>query len=145
MVDVDHFKHVNDTYGHPVGDTVLQHVAQTVSHGLRQNDIAGRLGGEEFAILLRGIRPHDAVIMANRIREALASTPASTSAGSVLVTISIGLTMLDGSDATQSLSHADEMLYAAKNSGRNRVCVWQGKDAESWTVPRAQLSPVSEA
>ena len=144
MIDVDHFKHVNDTYGHPVGDTVLQHVAQTVSHSLRQTDVAGRLGGEEFAILLRGIQPHDAAIMANRIREALAGTPASTSAGKVLVTISIGLTMLDGGDATQHLSQADEMLYAAKNSGRNRVCVWPEKDVEAWTAPPAQLSPVTE-
>ena len=125
MMDIDHFKRINDSYGHPVGDVVLQHVAQLIRHKLRQNDVAGRLGGEEFAVLLQKIQLPDALALANRLREALAQTPALTSAGKVTVTISIGMVMLSGDDATRSLSRADEALYLAKNSGRNRVCVWE--------------------
>ncbi len=125
MMDIDHFKRINDSYGHPVGDVVLQHVAQLIRHKLRQNDVAGRLGGEEFAVLLQKIQLPDALALANRLREALAKTPALTSAGKVTVTISIGMVMLSGDDATRSLSHADEALYLAKNSGRNRICVWE--------------------
>ncbi|GAB3356095.1 MULTISPECIES: PAS domain-containing protein [Giesbergeria] len=124
MMDIDHFKRVNDTYGHPVGDAVLQHVAQLIRHNLRQNDTAGRLGGEEFAVLLQNIQPSDALALANRVREMLSQTPALTAAGKVTVTISIGMVLLRGEDATRSLSHADEALYMAKNSGRNCVCVW---------------------
>jgi len=125
MADIDHFKRVNDTYGHPVGDTVLRHVAQTIRNCLRQEDAAGRLGGEEFTVLLKGISAADALAQAHRIRETLAGLAAVTSAGEIKVTISIGLVMLNGDDADLSLSHADEALYTAKNTGRNRVCVWQ--------------------
>ena len=125
MADIDHFKRVNDTYGHPVGDTVLRHVAQTIRSCLRQDDAAGRLGGEEFAVLLKGISAADALAQANRIRETLAALPAASSAGEIRVTISIGLVMLNGDDADLCLGHADEALYTAKNTGRNRVCVWQ--------------------
>lgn len=125
MMDIDHFKRVNDTYGHPVGDVILQHVAQLIRHSLRQNDMAGRLGGEEFAVLLSHITQEDALALANRMRESLAQTPALTASGKVTVTISIGLVVLHGDDATRSLSQADEALYTAKNTGRNRVCVWE--------------------
>ncbi|WP_027994958.1 PAS domain-containing protein [Simplicispira psychrophila] len=125
MADIDHFKRVNDTYGHLVGDVVLQHVAQMMRQGLRQNDSAGRIGGEEFTVLLYRISLADGLTLANRIRQSLADTPAITSAGSIAVTISMGLVVLEGSDATRALSCADEALYAAKNAGRNCVCVWQ--------------------
>ena len=125
MADIDHFKRVNDTYGHLVGDVVLQHVAHMLRQELRQNDSAGRIGGEEFTVLLYRIGLADGLTLANRIRQSLADTPAITSAGSISVTISIGLVVLEGSDATRALSCADEALYAAKNAGRNRVCVWQ--------------------
>lgn len=125
MMDIDHFKRVNDTYGHPVGDVILQHVAQIIRHNLRQNDMAGRLGGEEFAVLLSHITQVDALALANRMRESLAHTPSLTASGKVTVTISIGLVVLQGNDATRSLSQADEALYTAKNTGRNRVCVWE--------------------
>lgn len=124
MLDIDHFKRVNDTYGHVSGDTVLQHIAQIIRANLRQNDTAGRLGGEEFSVLLSGIDPMDAQALAERLREALASTPAITDAGTVHVTTSIGLAVLDGSSAKVLLSRADEALYAAKAAGRNRVCCW---------------------
>ena len=125
MMDIDHFKRINDSYGHPVGDVVLQHVAQIIRHKLRQNDVAGRLGGEEFAALLHHIQAPDALALANRLRESLAQTPAITTVGKVNVTISIGLVMLSNDSATHNLSRADEALYQAKHSGRNRVCVWE--------------------
>lgn len=141
MADIDHFKRVNDTYGHLVGDAVLQHVAQLLRQGLRQNDSAGRIGGEEFTILLYRIGLADGLALANRIRQSLADTPAMTSAGSIAVTISIGLVVLEGSDATRALSCADEALYAAKNAGRNRVCVWQEPAQES--APEQKASAAS--
>lgn len=125
MLDLDHFKKINDGYGHTVGDLVLQHVAQIVRHGLRQRDAAGRLGGEEFAVLLRGIDQPDALALANRLRSTLENTPIHTDQGTVWVTMSIGLAMLGSDDATRSLARADEALYAAKAAGRNRVCCWE--------------------
>ena len=126
MLDIDHFKRVNDNYGHPVGDVVLQHVAQLIRHNLRQNDTAGRLGGEEFAILLQNIEQSDALALANRLRQSVAQTPAITAAGKITVTVSIGLAvLLCAEDAVRNISHADEALYAAKNSGRNRICIWE--------------------
>lgn len=125
MADIDHFKRVNDTYGHLVGDAVLQHVGQMMRQELRQHDSAGRIGGEEFTVLLHRIGLDDGLTMANRIRQSLADTPVMTSAGPIAVTISIGLVVLEGGDATRALSRADEALYAAKGSGRNRVCVWR--------------------
>lgn len=125
MADIDHFKRVNDTYGHLVGDAVLQHVAHILRKELRKNDSAGRIGGEEFTVLLYRLSLENGLALANRIRQSLADTPAITSAGSIAVTISMGLVVLEGGDATRALSCADEALYAAKNAGRNRVCVWQ--------------------
>ena len=125
MADIDHFKRVNDTYGHLAGDTVLQHVAHMMRQGLRQQDCAGRIGGEEFTVLLHSMSVEEGLALANRIRQSLAETPAITTAGSIAVTISMGLVVLDASDATRALSRADEALYAAKNAGRNQVCVWQ--------------------
>lgn len=124
MADIDHFKRVNDTYGHPIGDRVLQHVAQILAQSLRQDDAAGRLGGEEFGILLPKITVADALILANRVRETLAHTPSMTTAGEIVVTISIGLVALSSAGASECLSRADKALYEAKNMGRNRVCVW---------------------
>ncbi len=124
MLDIDHFKRVNDTYGHAIGDFVLQHVAQVIRHELRHHDSAGRLGGEEFAILLRGVDADGALALAERLRTTLAQTPAISNAGTIRVTVSIGLAMLDGDNAARLLRHADEALYEAKGQGRNRVCVW---------------------
>lgn len=125
MADIDHFKRVNDTYGHLVGDAVLQHAAYMLRQGLRQKDSAGRIGGEEFAVLLHRISLTEGQALADRIRQSLADTPANTSVGNIAVTISMGLVVLEGGDATRALSRADEALYAAKNAGRNRVCAWK--------------------
>lgn len=125
MLDIDFFKQVNDTYGHPIGDVVLQEVATRIRTNLRQDDTAGRLGGEEFAVVLEAISPNDAINKANAIRERIAALPVSTAAGEIGVTVSIGIAVAhSGLSATDVLSHADRALYQAKQNGRNRVVRW---------------------
>ncbi|MBV2262036.1 MAG: diguanylate cyclase [Thauera sp.] len=123
MIDIDHFKRVNDTYGHPIGDEVLQHAARLIRSGLRQHDRAGRLGGEEFAVLLDDVDADTALALAERLRGSVAATPAATAAGPVSLTISLGLSSVGGDDAARVLGDADAALYRAKRGGRNRVCV----------------------
>lgn len=123
MLDLDHFKRVNDTWGHAVGDDVLRYVAGLIRQGLRRKDVPGRLGGEEFAVLLPGTTLENARQLAERLRERFEGSPADTPVGAVPVTVSIGIAPLDGQDADRVLERADEALYAAKSAGRNRVCV----------------------
>jgi diguanylate cyclase (GGDEF)-like protein/PAS domain S-box-containing protein len=123
MLDIDKFKRVNDTHGHPVGDTVLRHVADLIRKGIREVDACGRLGGEEFAVLLTGATPAAAAEFAERLRRGIAASPASHEGLDIGVTVSIGVSALgkddDGADA--ALLRADRALYRAKESGRNRV------------------------
>lgn len=123
MIDIDHFKHVNDTHGHPVGDEVLQHAARLIRGGLRQHDRAGRLGGEEFAVLLDDVDADTALTLAERLRRSVEAAPAATAAGAVSLTISLGLALVSGGDPARVLGDADAALYRAKRGGRNRVCV----------------------
>ncbi len=125
MLDVDHFKRVNDSHGHAVGDQVLVHVADTLRSVLRREDLPGRLGGEEFAVLLPGSSAEGGHPLAERLREALAARPAPTTAGPLRVTASIGLCPLAEGSVTGLLERADQALYEAKRSGRNRVVAWQ--------------------
>lgn len=122
MLDIDHFKTVNDTYGHGGGDTVLRGVAARVMGEIRPVDILGRLGGEEFAILLPDTSLAGAVLVAERLREVLASTPIDADGTSILITASFGVAMLGTEeDLDAVLARADAALYDAKRSGRNRV------------------------
>lgn len=126
MLDIDHFKHVNDEYGHGMGDTVLQGFAQTVSHLLRQSDQMGRYGGEEFCVCLPGTDLPGAILVAERLRKAVMSHAFKTPLGKHLhVTVSMGLAHFDASELPPSieaaLAHADALLYRAKTGGRNRV------------------------
>jgi diguanylate cyclase (GGDEF)-like protein/PAS domain S-box-containing protein len=123
MLDVDHFKRVNDTYGHAAGDTVLQHLAELSRLRLRRIDLFGRLGGEEFAILLPGTDRAGAELLAERFRHEVAETPAQTGKGPIAVTVSIGIAELAAVDPGQDavLARADAALYRAKEAGRNRV------------------------
>lgn len=124
MLDLDHFKRINDTYGHASGDKVLVHLARLL-HGtvLRKDDLAGRLGGEEFAVLLPGTNPEDGLAVAERLRQELAHSRIDAEDGRVIsLTLSAGLAPLGG-DAASVLARADEALYLAKNAGRNRVVV----------------------
>lgn len=124
MLDLDHFKRVNDTWGHAAGDAVLRHFADLIRSVLRKIDTGGRLGGEEFAILLHGADMVAARQTAERLRERVASTPCEHDGQTIPVTVSIGVAVLDMRDAgpDTALMRADAALYAAKNGGRNRVC-----------------------
>lgn len=124
MLDVDHFKHVNDTHGHAVGDDVLKAVASCLRGSVRAIDVVGRYGGEEFAIVLPEQDLRTAVQMsAERVRQRVEETPLTTEAGLLRVTVSVGVASLRADDATLEslLRRADAALYAAKAAGRNRV------------------------
>ncbi|MBS1138734.1 MAG: hypothetical protein H6R13_187 [Proteobacteria bacterium] len=124
MIDIDHFKKINDSYGHKAGDVVLAKVAQQISEALRKTDLAGRLGGEEFAILLPETDLEQARIVAERLRTQVAETAHYLGAGKTLsCTLSIGIAAMTEkkTDLETLLHHADTALYAAKNSGRNKV------------------------
>lgn len=126
MFDIDHFKAVNDNHGHKTGDRVLQLLATTVRQTLREIDIAGRMGGEEFAVLLPETSAVEAWEAAERLRLAIADTEMQTETGTALyVTISIGVaTVTDTAyDIQTLLKNADDALYIAKNNGRNQVSV----------------------
>jgi diguanylate cyclase (GGDEF)-like protein len=130
LVDIDHFKSVNDTYGHLVGDKALRAVTDALQSQLRSYDVAGRFGGEEFAILLPHAREVDALHIAERLRAHIAamSIPVSDnpeSGPAVRVTISVGVASLDGAsrELTDMLAAADAALYYAKETGRNRTHV----------------------
>ena len=122
MIDVDHFKSVNDRWGHGVGDRVLTAVATTISASLRNGDLLGRVGGEEFAVLLPDAGAEAAANIAERIRKAVEMLVVDTSHGSVTCTISAGVAMLGAHSGWDRLiDDADEALYRAKTGGRNRV------------------------
>lgn len=127
MVDIDHFKTVNDTYGHNVGDLALQHVAQLLQECVRPMDTLARYGGEEFAIVLPACQPAYGKNVADRIRQIVASQPFYASPGQALpLTVSIGgAYALQWIRSTNELwiERADQQLYQAKNLGRNRVCI----------------------
>ncbi|BFI95186.1 MAG: hypothetical protein RSP_06960 [Rhodanobacter sp.] len=127
LLDIDHFKSINDTHGHAIGDEVLVGFASTCQAGLREMDLLGRLGGEEFGLLLPEAETGDALAVAERLRGALESLAIRTPRGDeIRFTVSIGLCMLSGgSDTYETLmAHADKALYDAKQSGRNRVRVF---------------------
>jgi len=125
MVDIDHFKRINDTYGHGVGDQVIQAVAQRLADNLRSGDMICRYGGEEFAVLLPDTPDARARAVADRLLEAVNREPIVTAAGPLTVTVSVGLAAASpvGSDLTATLDVADTALYEAKRSGRNQVAV----------------------
>jgi diguanylate cyclase (GGDEF)-like protein/PAS domain S-box-containing protein len=125
MLDIDHFKRVNDTHGHQTGDAVLIALARLCQHSLREGDLMGRMGGEEFAILLPDSPANQAWDTAERLRRTVAQTPMVLEPGPSLgVTVSIGVTTTATAQESLEalLSQADDALYQAKNQGRNRVC-----------------------
>jgi diguanylate cyclase (GGDEF)-like protein/PAS domain S-box-containing protein len=119
MFDIDHFKRINDTYGHGVGDQVIKHVATLMETSKRANDVVGRLGGEEFVILLPHVDVEEAMMAAERLRRLVESTPVNN----IRFTASMGVssTLLGAPDTTTMLNQSDEALYASKHTGRNRV------------------------
>jgi diguanylate cyclase (GGDEF)-like protein len=124
MLDIDHFKVINDTHGHPAGDAVLRFVAGTVQSRLRTEDVLGRWGGEEFAVLLRGSTVGGGARAAERLRVAIAGRCASFEGAMIPATASFGcasLSCLAQADADELVATADRRLYLAKRAGRNRI------------------------
>lgn len=123
MLDLDHFKRINDQYGHAAGDSLLRHFANLLRHELRATDTAGRMGGEEFAVILPGSSLQAGQGFAQRVCDKLALHPMSFGRYEVSVTVSIGIASISADDlsADAVLSRADRALYQAKDGGRNRV------------------------
>jgi diguanylate cyclase (GGDEF)-like protein len=134
MIDIDHFKHVNDTNGHLQGDAVLAELARILGSGKRESDVAARYGGEEFGLILSETNETGAMTLAERIR---AKVESATFAGGLKVTISIGVAATeDESMFTSLIEKADQALYAAKQAGRNRVRVADMRSMQA--APRAK-------
>jgi len=129
VFDLDHFKDVNDTYGHPAGDDVLAEVSHVVSTLIRAEDVFARVGGEEFGVICRATDSAAAQAVAERMRLTVAGHKVVVEGTSIPVAISAGTASIpDGriTDAQALIAAADQALYEAKRTGRNRVCVWQG-------------------
>jgi len=128
MFDIDHFKNVNDSYGHPTGDEVIRQTASALLNSLRDIDIAGRYGGEEFAVILVDTNAEGALVVAERLRQKIESLVIEHDEHKVRYTISLGIAELDSSmtEPTQWIEHADKGLYQAKNSGRNNSVIYTG-------------------
>lgn len=126
MLDIDHFKAVNDTYGHHAGDVALQSLIVTSRQALRDWDVMGRMGGEEFAVLLPETDTTQALVVAERLRKSVAATDIPIEEGTVVhLTVSTGIATANDGDTTVDtlLDRADKALYEAKRSGRDKVCV----------------------
>ncbi len=123
MLDIDHFKKVNDTYGHAVGDEVLKHVAHGLTNRFRGNDIVARLGGEEFCVIANGLEGPQAMNVFNDLRNSIERSKAKAGKATVGVTISIGICDKPHESVDAMLAAADAALYKAKRTGRNKV-VW---------------------
>ena len=123
LIDIDHFKKVNDKYGHLTGDDVLRHLSKEVASVLRSSDVLGRYGGEEFCVFLPNTTETDAVALAERIRAGVEASPFINANDSIKTTISIGVadSVRAGYDFKGLVATADSAMYGAKNGGRNRV------------------------
>jgi len=133
-IDVDHFKTINDRYGHSQGDKALQHLIKTIQGHLRAGDVLARIGGEEFAILCPMTDRQQARTLAERICRIIFATPLGTSHGSIEMTASLGVATMNtrAKSADCLLTRADEALYRAKREGRNRVfCCWDSPSLAS--------------
>lgn len=125
MLDLDHFKQINDSWGHEAGNRALVHLAQIMRQSLRKFDIPCRYGGEEFAIVLAGTDLVDSIRVAERLRKKIATTPLKADETEIALRASFGLEVFDGREeitAEELIQRADAHLYRAKEEGRNRVC-----------------------
>lgn len=130
LIDVDHFKQVNDTHGHPCGDAVLKAVAGTIKNNIRKGDVVGRYGGEEFVVLLEDVSDAQAVMLAEKLCKVIENMTVSYQEKSISVTISIGVAHRpdEGEQTLENLlTQADEALYRSKSEGRNRSSLYCGK------------------
>jgi diguanylate cyclase (GGDEF)-like protein len=126
MIDIDHFKRINDRFGHQMGDQVLRQISDVLRKEIRARDIVGRYGGEEFLVLMPDTGSEGALLVAEKLRQAVAERIVQPDR----ITISIGAATTSEKDASldRTLSRADAALYEAKAAGRNRVCVANGSD-----------------
>lgn len=130
LLDLDHFKQINDRYGHKVGDDALRHFVAVTEACLRKHDVLGRMGGEEFAIFLPQTPRDDAHRVSERLRGLVAAQPLMTDHGPVNLTVSIGMAMCQPGEAPENaLNRADQAMYQAKEAGRNRVVSLQAASA----------------
>jgi diguanylate cyclase (GGDEF)-like protein len=137
MIDIDFFKKINDAFGHAAGDKVLQEISSRFGKSIRTSDLASRYGGEEFTVLMPETNLDDALLFAEKIRSLIEATPIETPAGSIPVTVSIGVATFPHSTAQKPrelLECADKALYRAKRAGRNQV------NAEKRRQPRQRLT-----
>jgi diguanylate cyclase (GGDEF)-like protein/PAS domain S-box-containing protein len=143
MVDIDHFKQFNDNHGHAVGDQVIQVVARSLAAGLRQTDVLGRYGGEEFCIVLPGATPQEALAVAERMRVDIEANARGAIRGSEVSPIraSFGLAVLslNARSIEDLIDQADQALYSSKQAGRNRVTQWQ-RASPRVPAPQAELA-----
>ena len=138
IADVDHFKSVNDTYGHPVGDEVLREIIRRLRAQVRPYDSIGRYGGEEFLVVAPNCSPTHALTLAERLRTSVANQLIKTDAGMIPITLSLGVVTGKCQLSVDALFElADEALYRAKHNGRNRVEVTAGDAASSQAVAPA--------
>jgi diguanylate cyclase (GGDEF)-like protein/PAS domain S-box-containing protein len=130
--DIDYFKSVNDTHGHPVGDEVLRGFVLLLKSNLRPYDFLGRFGGEEFLVITPGIKENDVRLVYDRLRAAIANNPIPTKSGELSITLSLGVAPVRGNETMEELlAAADSALYRAKSEGRNRVCLAAGQPKRS--------------
>lgn len=143
MADLDHFKSINDTYGHLAADCMLREVARKMQTNIRPYDAAGRYGGEEFLILLPGCGSSETRDKAERLRSAISREPVDTPSGALMVTMSIGgvaTAEWPGDSANQILQMADLALYRAKEEGRDRAVMAGAAEHEEIRHPGLELS-----
>ncbi len=128
VIDIDHFKQVNDTYGHSVGDTVIQQVAYVIADVIRAGDLFARWGGEEFLLICPGVNRTTAAVIGEKLRQAVCDRQYAS--GVPAVTVSLGVTLIRHGDAfNQAFDRADQALYQAKRAGRNRVVFFEFDEA----------------
>ncbi|ERN51829.1 GGDEF domain-containing protein [Alkalihalophilus marmarensis] len=125
ILDVDHFKRVNDTYGHICGDEALKHLSQVIKENVRSSDAYVRFGGEEFAVIMQDTDIDEGKIVAERLCSEVAKSTFKYAGTHIPLTISIGLTMYVGGDKEDLINHADKALYQAKQNGRNQLSVYE--------------------
>lgn len=122
FIDIDNFKHVNDTYGHPIGDEVLKLLVKTVVANLRKHDVIGRLGGEEFVIVYSDLDAEGLVVASEKIRKIIEASHLRMDSGDLSITVSVGATLANDQDTVEDLiQRADNLMYVSKKNGKNRV------------------------
>jgi diguanylate cyclase (GGDEF)-like protein len=125
MLDIDNFKMINDTFGHPTGDRVLQTFSHTTQSCLREGDALFRIGGEEFAVVASNVDEAGAILLADRIRTIVKAKPMVAGPSNLYITCSIGVCLTDTDHIHRAIGHADKALYRAKRAGKDQVVVFE--------------------